>query len=247
VIIGLLLRAVVGIMGLFQTIVNPIIAFSFEGITLSIIAILITINYSDLNSYHIDKLSIILIMIGTLLRLGYKGEIDWLSLIVFWGIVIWLILLYRKIRAPFKIISVIWLISGLIIGILLVFILKLPFFRTFHLSESVDQLFPVVLFDFNYHLFHSAILEEPLFRGFLWGYLSHRGLEEKKIIFIQAILFWAVHINYLSKPYVFCIALPIAGIVFGIMVWKSDSLASVIGAHGIYNVILGIFFSGQLQ
>jgi membrane protease YdiL (CAAX protease family) len=242
VIIGLVLRAVIGIMGLFQATVNPIIAFSFEGITLSIIAILITINYSDLNLYHIDKLSIILIIIGTLLRSGYKGEVDWISLLVFWGIAIWLILLYTKIRSPFKITSVIWLIIGLIVGLLLVFILRIPFIRTFHLSAPVDQLFPVILFDFNYHLFHSAILEEPLFRGFLWGYLSQKGLGEIKILFIQAILFWAVHINYLSKPYVFYIVLPIAGIVFGIMAWKSGSLASVIGAHGIYNDILGILY-----
>jgi hypothetical protein len=82
----------------------------------------------------------------------------------------------------------------------------------------------------------AAIDEEPLFRGFLWGYLRDLGWKEKWILIFQAFLFWTIHINYWNK-FPFIILLPFLGLLLGILAWRSRSIATSMAAHAGYNTL----------
>jgi membrane protease YdiL (CAAX protease family) len=84
-----------------------------------------------------------------------------------------------------------------------------------------------------------VVFEELLFRGVLWAYLKQLNINEKNIIFIQAALFWIAHNKFLllDNPYPFWISLPLNSLLFGMMVWRSKSLAPSTVVHLLYNCI----------
>ena len=91
---------------------------------------------------------------------------------------------------------------------------------------------------FLYQLGMAAVTEEPLFRGFLWGHLRKAGWREWWILLFQAFLFMLGHIYYLPQlPISFWVIVPVGGLVQGILVWKSRTIASSMAAHGLSNVL----------
>ncbi len=86
-----------------------------------------------------------------------------------------------------------------------------------------------------------AVLEEPAFRGFLWGYLENRNWRVARIWLFQAALFWLAHAWQIETPFQFWLALPVGGLMFGWLVWESKSIAASLVAHAIYNAY-GYFF-----
>jgi membrane protease YdiL (CAAX protease family) len=86
----------------------------------------------------------------------------------------------------------------------------------------------------------AVILEEPVFRGFLWGFLRERGWNEKVIWLSQAALFWLAHLNYVQRPYTFWLVIPLSGLVYGWLAWKSRSLAPSMLAHAAYNSLAAV-------
>jgi len=101
-------------------------------------------------------------------------------------------------------------------------------------AQSWLTIFPV----FMAQLSNAATLEEPLFRGFLWGYLRLQGWNEKWILLLQALLFWVGHIYYLGvAPYSFWIIIPLSGLVLGFLAWRSRSIATSMTTHGLFNAI----------
>lgn len=143
-----------------------------------------------------------------------------------------------------------WIIIGVIVGLCLA--ISLSYFiglqdiggvfgkhRTIY--ESVLMLQSVkswvtVLPLFLVQLSSAAILEEPLFRGFLWGYLRISGWKEMWILVFQAFLFWIGHVYYWNNaPYSFWLAVPIGAFVLGILAWKSRSIGTSMITHGLMN------------
>lgn len=89
---------------------------------------------------------------------------------------------------------------------------------------------------FFIQLSNAAIAEEPLFRGFIWGYLKWLHVNEYWIWLIQAGLFCLGHIYYLNTaPYSFFIAIPAMALIFGFIAWRSRSISSSMIIHGLYN------------
>ena len=87
-----------------------------------------------------------------------------------------------------------------------------------------------------YHLGFAPINEEPLFRGFLWGYLRQLPWKESWILFFQAFLFTSAHVYYATQfPLRFWILIPLAGLLFGLLTWRSRSISPTILAHGLVN------------
>ena len=87
-----------------------------------------------------------------------------------------------------------------------------------------------------YHLGFAPINEEPLFRGFLWGFLRRRGWKEGWILPFQAALFGFAHVYFASQyPLRFWLFIPFSGILFGLFAWRSRSIAPAMLAHGLIN------------
>lgn len=102
-----------------------------------------------------------------------------------------------------------------------------------------NELLPILPF-FVYGLGYAAVAEEPLFRGFLWGHLRKAGWHEGAICLFQAVLFALGHIYYLPQmPISFWVIVPVGGLVFGLLAWKSRTIASSMAAHGIFNALAG--------
>ncbi len=87
-------------------------------------------------------------------------------------------------------------------------------------------------------LTRAATYEEPFFRGFLWGYLRKLGLREVWIWLLQAGLFMLAHIYYVAHdPLSFWVVVPLGGLVFGLLAWRSRSIGSSMVAHGFVNAV----------
>jgi membrane protease YdiL (CAAX protease family) len=103
--------------------------------------------------------------------------------------------------------------------------------------DLFDLLAPVAM-SFPYQLGYAAVTEEPLFRGFLWGYLRKSGWKEIWIWLTQAGLFALGHIYYLNKaPLSFGIIVPVGALVMGLFAWRSRSIATSMAAHGAMNAL----------
>jgi membrane protease YdiL (CAAX protease family) len=87
----------------------------------------------------------------------------------------------------------------------------------------------------------AALLEEPLFRGFFWGYLRKFKVSDFLILCIQAIIFWAAHFYYADTPAHWLLTL-ICGLVFGVVAWKTKSIFASMLVHACYNST-SFFFS----
>lgn len=90
----------------------------------------------------------------------------------------------------------------------------------------------------------AAALEEPLFRGFLWGTLRDRGWREVHIWLFQALLFTLGHIYYLGPANLsFFVIVPVGTLILGFAAWRSRSIGISMLIHGISNSLGGNFFS----
>lgn len=71
-------------------------------------------------------------------------------------------------------------------------------------------------------------------------FLKDLGLNESRIFYIQALVFWISHINYLfESPIFFWIILPIVSLTYGYVVYRSKSLTPSTIAHILYNALAG--------
>jgi membrane protease YdiL (CAAX protease family) len=82
----------------------------------------------------------------------------------------------------------------------------------------------------------AGLAEEPVFRGILWGLLRKRGVKEVWIWLLQGMLFWVAHLYYLGKlPLSFWVIVPPGGLLYGLLAWRSRSIATSMPGHGFYN------------
>jgi membrane protease YdiL (CAAX protease family) len=83
----------------------------------------------------------------------------------------------------------------------------------------------------------AAVLEEPLFRGFLWGYLRRWHWPNVLIWLFQAALFTLGHIYYLKEeafvPWLIRMMLP--ALLIGFIAWQARSIFAGMVTHGVFN------------
>jgi membrane protease YdiL (CAAX protease family) len=224
----------------------------YEVSTYFLICFLIWWERRQLEEFHIDAAALLLIIlirpVQTLI-LSYWGVESPLAFPHPSGLALWVIsfglavALWRSGFKPSRFMarSLTWLLIGFVVGVVLSIMENFPTVRSMLTNgySSQMELMPVLSssgLNLLYHLGFAPINEEPLFRGFLWGYLRQLRWKETWILFFQAALFTSAHI-YIAKqfPLMFWVFIPIAAILFGVLTWRSRSIAPAIFAHAMVN------------
>ena len=228
----------------------PFVVISIQLAMYLLIIALLVLSKNDLTMNNIDNLSIYLILVGgILLALNYSSSFfAILSSLVFITITFWVFFTFWKL----KILSlrihrsdIIFMIVGFLSGLFLSFLFTTPSIT--QLRMSTGQLTPrwstiIIAFSINFlfHFSNAAILEEPIYRGFLWGYFRKKGWKNHYILLMTTLIFWLSHINFMDNPFSFLLFTPLAGLTFGILTWWSGSITSAIVAHSTLNSMRGL-------
>src|SRR6266498_588434 len=133
---------------------------------------------------------------------------------------------------------------GLLLWVIGIGLSALENYNVFQADAMVNSPSPVSLSSiaastgtaFLYQLGFASVSEEPLFRGFLWGYLHRSGWKEGWIWLAQAAVFMSAHLYFRDAlPFEFWVVVPLAGLILGILAWRSRSVAPGMMAHAAYN------------
>jgi branched-subunit amino acid transport protein len=130
-----------------------------------------------------------------------------------------------------------WLLFGAILALLANLL-------TMHLGIAPEQTRSDAIASFGFllpaiavQLTNAAVWEEPLFRGFLWGYLRRLSWANGLIWFFQAGLFTLGHVYYLPTetflPWLIRMLLP--ALILGFIAWQAQSIFASMVTHGVFN------------
>lgn len=220
----------------------------YEVLTYLLIVFLIWWERDRLVDYHLDFWAILIILlfkpISILLLPVLSSPEHPMALPHFPGIAILVIaaillglILFRKInigRPNWK--GIAGFILGSLAGILIYVLYGIVMIQWMHYPVPPDP-GPTAWLAPIYQLGYAAVSEEPVFRGFLWGALRSVKVKEYWILIIQASLFAVAHIHLLDSdsPALFFGITFLNGLVFGLIAWRSRSLAASMGMHGFAN------------
>lgn len=215
--------------------------------TYLLIALLICVEWDNLQIHNIDPLAIIIIIIckplSTILLL-FINPTDLFTFpkpfsLLFFIISIFLISVYLKRKVNSNQAwsnSIWWFVCGGIIGITFYVLEGLGMIKLLHFPFPPNPGVSSLIYPF-YQLGYAAVPEEPVFRGFLWGGLRKAGVKDIWILFIQAFLFTLAHIGMLSleRGALYIALIFMCATVMGVLVWRSKRLSSSIAFHGFGN------------
>ena len=217
-----------------------------------IIAAMMLVARTSLREFRIDRFSIIVfIVFGTVLRIPPQSALSSAFGPIYYAfglvalVLAVVIFRSRQNRAGFARTDWRWLVFGFFLGVVMALVLGTLASVFTRGNIRLQAAWPITaggfVLTFFYHMGHSAILEEPAFRGLLWGYLEQHRWHSASIWQLQAVLFWLAHVRYIERPFTFWIALPVGGLIFGWLSWKSRSISASLLAHAAYNTV-GAFF-----
>ena len=215
--------------------------------------ILIISNRSRLFIYKIDLSALLLILLFRPLDsiLMSSWGMTWITSTKRWGgiaicVLSFLVLIVFIIRRKDFVLngqlrenaySILLGIVGGIIGVLIISVPIVIYGRIKQTPMTIEKSsFMDCILMFAHQTGYAAVYEEPIFRGFLWGYLESKGLKEVRILLIQAGLFTLGHFYYFPNTlYSFLFIVPVCSLILGILVKKTKTISSSIVAHGFIN------------
>jgi membrane protease YdiL (CAAX protease family) len=227
--------------------------YIYEDGTYLIIAILMILKRDSLSDYNLGFCSLIIFMISPVaelfseyLEMKYAsiGTVQsdlWFRIVISVCLLIVLLLYRPRLRKRSVKEILLWFLIAVVVGI---------FFGV--LAGKISSLqgggrFPyrpsvlIIISSFFIQLGNAAAMEEPLFRGFLWGFLKKLHWKDYWIWLFQAALFWLGHIYYLGVyNYSFWIIVPLGGLILGLVAWRSRSIGTSMIVHGLSNSIADI-------
>ena len=221
-------------------------------------AILIWLERRHLEEFHITPLALVMILVfkplmpviiyamgGVDYPLSITSPVTFLYLVIAVGLSLALIIPDRKWKSVPRH-DWIWLgwgvLGGLGIALLTCYpmALSLKAFGVlygFSIQDLTDAFIRV-----PHQIGYAAITEEPLFRGFLWGYLKKYHWKEGAILVFQTGLFMLGHAYYLKKmPLMLWVSIPLVGFGLGLLVWRSRTIATSMAAHTMVNAFTSLF------
>ena len=247
IIVLLLLRFPLLILGGFNIVPETMAFVIYLCATYLFTGIFIYLKRNTLAQYNITPIALIIFFIAPIAAIIAGRDNDptlWVRVIMS---ALFLIFLFTKgkYRFNFTKVAVKKTILDILFTVLLcvvvpVLIHAIRGFPTVDVSDSERPLligffFPYIWF---FQLSSAAISEEPLFRGFIWGYLKNKGIKDPWICVIQALLFWAGHIYYIGTGINFWIVHPLFAIFIGLLVWKTRSITHTMIFHSCVNTFV---------
>lgn len=203
--------------------------YPWEKTSFLLVGIVVFINRGELEKINVDKQFLALLAVGgALFCWNYFLPIGWVGIIISGCIVYFMYkseLLFQYNMRPNS--------SLFILNIVAIFILYIVYrykaFNLITLTTMIQYTSPRLPF---------LLAEEIVFRGLSWMYLEELGLSKSATIAIQAIIFWIYHIYYIfSQPFFFWVAVPLVGLLLGIVVWKYKSITPSAIAHLLFNLL----------
>lgn len=243
----------------------PSVEIAAYGLT----AFLIWWERDRLSDFHLDPLALGMVLLFKPIETLYLGPF-WRtrSILAFprapalaiWAIAAVLLLAllagrHKSLRISRRLL--LWLAIGAGAGLALAVLLGYPAFLqtvsgplTDAMRRDIRRRLPLaaipvrILTGIPYQLGYAAAYEEPIFRGFLWGYLRNLGWKHVWILFLQAALFSFGHLYYLGRlPFSFWVIVPVGGLAFGLAAWRSRSIATSMVTHGVMNAATALMGS----
>ncbi|MBN1451088.1 MAG: CPBP family intramembrane metalloprotease [Anaerolineales bacterium] len=226
-----------------------------------LIAALIYLERERLCEYHIDPIFLWMFALGKPLELAlmltglvkrpsvyalilYGGYIL-ASLVTVW--VIWKLSTAARLQYRRSLPGIVaGIIVGLVCGVASGFIIAqqdmLLGLERLEAATSLGSVLVLILHQASF----AGLAEEPLFRGFLWGYLKKAGWNENKILVYQAALFSLAHLQYLFAGYWGSLLLTfLLGLILGWLVKRSRAISATVVGHGLINGV-GQFIAGLI-
>jgi membrane protease YdiL (CAAX protease family) len=220
--------------------INPVCSIG----TYLLTALLVWWERAHLAEFFIDKLALAILILGKPFELFLRWFImrypdshpNYYLLYLPISIGLLLIVLFsRSSLPPIRRKNWAWLLvavlTGIAVGVLWGYLLRFQF------SRNLGKIIPNLLFILPaQQLVMAGVMEEPFFRGFLWGGLRRSGWKDGWILFFQTGLFLLGHMYYFGNmPISFWVVVPTGGLVLGFLTWKSRSIATSMTAHGFSN------------
>ena len=229
---------------------GEMVTLLFQDGTYVLTALMILLVKDRLANYKFNLLALVIFIMAPLLnafvniafgkRLFYNN-IQYSKFQIAVSIILCIVLIasHAKVHKEGWLYYVKWILASVVIGVLLGIAIGLIYshFQTRSQSHASGLL---VIFCFATQLANAAALEEPIFRGFLWGCLESKGWKQVWIWLLQAVLFCAGHAYYLPENPVFFVGTFVTALIFGLLVWKSRSVGTSMIVHGFGNSIADI-------
>ena len=242
VILLLFLRFPLLIAGQFGMINSMISAIVFLNGTYLFTGILLCRNISNLHQYHISTIALAIFLVSPILSM-ISNPSDLTALVRIALAVVFAAYFVRNrkridaVKNDRK--SILWN-SIFVLGSILVTTLLFAYLRGFSGTESAYSL-SMLVNGLLFQLSFAAVMEEPLFRGFLWGGFRQLGLSDGLVCALQAGLFWLGHIYYYNTGINFWVVIPIGSILLGLVVWKTKSITNSMVTHASMNTLGDVF------
>jgi membrane protease YdiL (CAAX protease family) len=209
--------------------------------TYLVTGVLIYQNRKNLAQYNITPVALFVFLLAPLAPIIAGNDYDptlWARTIL---AALFAVLLFvkGKYRPSFASASVKKTLADAALTLLFCFVIPIAVhaIRGFPITDDPNamSMYSGIPFNWFYQLSSAAVSEEPLFRGFLWGYLRSKGLKNGWICLIQAGLFWVGHIYYIGTGINFWIIHPLLALLLGLIVWKSKSITHSMVVHSSIN------------
>ncbi len=222
----------------------------FLAFTHLVLAILIILERHNLSDFHIDKFTIYIFIFASFFRVrsGVAGENISLILIAIAGTAVAISIFRHKVVIQEA--NLQWALKGIGIGLLVatlgIFInLILPSSQINVMALQDSLVFTGIKAMF--YVFPNVVIEEILFRGFLWGYLRKENWNNNKIAWFQGVLFWALHSSrIIVTPVSFFILIPLLTFASTKLLIKSEQTYPSILSHAVINILGKLFYLAMI-
>jgi membrane protease YdiL (CAAX protease family) len=199
------------------------------------------LNRENLAIYNIDKLSLLIIILagGIRVYLHTPNEVLYKNIVLILSVILLGIttLYWRKIPNT----NMRWFLVGIFSCVIVIPLTIVEFtqMEKYSISNALyaDHFSVYAIRNFLYNLTFVAPLEEIIFRGILWGEMRMRQFKEGTIFWSQGLLFLSMHFWAVFTPMTFFITLPVAIIVFSLLVKYSKQTSPSIISHILFNTL----------